>query len=111
MVVSRLRTLSFSVELYGCVGHGLNGATTRDLGKVSLFLVIKPTDDFSRLARKSLSGTGSGLGFWKDRWLQGMVRANMAPGLFALARRKNLSVKDALVRESLDIFFLSFEFS
>lgn len=41
-------------------------------------------------------GDGQRASFWKDRWLQGMAPSSMAPGQFALARRKNLSVKDAL---------------
>ena len=39
---------------------------------------------------------GSLARFWHDSWLQGKAPRNMAPSLFPLAARKNLTVKEAL---------------
>lgn len=41
-------------------------------------------------------GNGQRKSFWNDRWLLGMAPVDVAPGLFGLARRKKLTVKDAL---------------
>lgn len=41
-------------------------------------------------------GNGKDSSFWKDRWLNGQSPQDLAPSLFSLSRRKNLSVCDAL---------------
>jgi hypothetical protein len=42
-------------------------------------------------------GNGEKCKFWTDRWLDGMAPQHIAPLLFPLARRKNLTVKEAFV--------------
>ena len=37
--------------------------------------------------------------FWSDEWLDGFATRVLAPLCFALARRKNLTVKEALTEE------------
>jgi hypothetical protein len=37
-------------------------------------------------------GNGQNASFWKDRWLNGLAPAEVAPLLFYIARRKKLTV-------------------
>lgn len=41
-------------------------------------------------------GDGSIARFWNEKWLMGQAPKDIAPKMFCLARRKNLTVKDAL---------------
>lgn len=43
-------------------------------------------------------GNGKKAKFWTDRWLDGEAPGEFAPGLFKLARRKNLTVSQAIDR-------------
>jgi hypothetical protein len=52
--------------------------------------------DLFSAATEITIGDGSIANFWKDRWLQGMAPKDIAPSLFAIASRKNRTVKMAL---------------
>jgi hypothetical protein len=45
-------------------------------------------------------GDGSIANFWKDRWLQGVAPRELAPSLFAIASRKNRTVKQAMANDT-----------
>lgn len=56
-------------------------------------------DDLNLFAAcsKLTLGDGDRINFWGHRWLEGMAPKDYAPGLFALARSKSLTVKEALL--------------
>ncbi|XP_071678628.1 uncharacterized protein [Lolium perenne] len=41
-------------------------------------------------------GNGEKARFWKDQWLNGQALGQLAPDVFALVRRKGLTVKEAM---------------
>jgi hypothetical protein len=41
-------------------------------------------------------GNGVRTVFWSDRWMDGVAPMDLAPGLFNLARQKQISVADAI---------------
>lgn len=47
-------------------------------------------------------GNGKKAKFWTDRWLDGEAPGEFAPGLFKLARRKNLTVSQAMDKRKMD---------